>query len=43
MNEKAELAYEDYIKGLKYKDIADKHNVSVSTVKKYALKQVMYY
>ena len=36
MNEKAELAYEDYIKGLKYKDIADKHNISVSTVKSWA-------
>lgn len=36
MNEKAELAYEDYLKGLKYKEIAEKHNVSVSTVKSWA-------
>lgn len=36
MNEKAELAYEDYSKGLKYKEIAEKHNVSVSTVKSWA-------
>ncbi len=36
MNEKAELAYEDYLKGLKYKEIAKKHNVSVSTVKSWA-------
>lgn len=33
MNEKAELAYEDYLQGLKYKEIAEKHNVSISTVK----------
>ncbi|WP_243445004.1 phage terminase small subunit [Romboutsia maritimum] len=36
MNEKAELAYEDYLKGLKYKEIAEKHDVSVSTVKSWA-------
>lgn len=36
MNEKAELAYEDYLKGLKYKEIAEKHGVSVSTVKSWA-------
>ncbi|MCC3668051.1 phage terminase small subunit [Terrisporobacter mayombei] len=36
MNEKAEIAYEDYLKGLKYKQIAEKHNVSVSTVKSWA-------
>ena len=36
MNEKAQLAYEDYLKGLKYKEIAEKHNVSVSTVKSWA-------
>lgn len=36
MNEKAEIAYEDYSKGLKYKQIAEKHNVSVSTVKSWA-------
>lgn len=28
-----ELAYEDYIKGLKYREIAEKYNVSVNTVK----------
>ena len=33
MNEKAGLAYKDYLKGLKYKEIAELHNVSVSTVK----------
>lgn len=31
--EKWELAYRDYIEGLKYKDIADKYEVSVNTVK----------
>lgn len=36
MNEKAQLAYEDYLKGLKYKEIAEKHDVSVSTVKSWA-------
>lgn len=36
MNEKAEIAYEDYLKGLKYKQIAEKHNVSISTVKSWA-------
>lgn len=36
MNEKAEIAYEDYLKGLKYKQIAEKYNVSVSTVKSWA-------
>lgn len=36
MNEKAELAYEDYLQGLKYKEIAEKHNVSISTVKSWA-------
>lgn len=36
MNEKAELAYEDYLRGLKYKEIAEKHNVSISTVKSWA-------
>ena len=33
MNEVWELAYEDYIKGMKYKEIADKYNVSLNTVK----------
>lgn len=36
MNEKAELAYEDYLQGLKYKEIAEKHDVSISTVKSWA-------
>ncbi|MGO0903519.1 phage terminase small subunit [Clostridioides difficile] len=36
MNEKADLAHEDYLKGLKYKEIAEKHNVSLSTVKSWA-------
>lgn len=36
MNEKAEIAYEDYKKGLKYKEIAEKYGVSISTVKSWA-------
>ncbi|EGT5367748.1 DNA-binding protein [Clostridioides difficile] len=36
MNENADLAHEDYLKGLKYKEIAEKHNVSLSTVKSWA-------
>lgn len=36
MNEKSKLAYEDYLRGLKYKEIAEKHNVSISTVKSWA-------
>lgn len=36
MNEKAEIAYEDYLKGLKYKEIAGKYDVSISTVKSWA-------
>lgn len=31
--EKAELAYQDYKKGMKYKDIASKYDVSLNTVK----------
>lgn len=31
--EKWELAYDDYVNGMKYKDIAEKHGVSVNTVK----------
>ncbi|MCE5221862.1 MAG: helix-turn-helix domain-containing protein, partial [Clostridium sp.] len=31
--EKYELAEEDYIKGMKYKEIADKYEVSLNTVK----------
>ena len=31
-----EQAYEDYIKGMKYKDIADKYGVSLGTVKSWA-------
>lgn len=33
MKEKHELAYEDYLAGMKYKDIATKYDVSVSAVK----------
>lgn len=33
MKEKYELAYDDYISGMKYKDIAAKYGVSVSAVK----------
>lgn len=33
MKEKYELAYEDYLAGMKYKDIAAKYRVSVSAVK----------
>ena len=31
-----ELAYEDYCAGLKYKEIADKYNVKLSTIKSWA-------
>lgn len=31
--EKWELAYQDYVNGMKYKDIAEKHEVSINTVK----------
>ncbi|OFD76077.1 MULTISPECIES: phage terminase small subunit [Bacillus cereus group] len=33
MKQKYELAQEDYMQGMKYKDIADKYDVSVNTVK----------
>lgn len=33
LKENWELAYEDYLKGLKYKEIAEKYNVSINTVK----------
>ena len=33
MKENWELAYEDYMKGLKRKEIAEKYNVSINTVK----------
>ena len=36
MNENAKLAYEDYKKGMKYKEIAEKHKVSISTVKSWS-------
>ena len=36
MNENAKFAYEDYKKGMKYKEIAEKHKVSISTVKSWA-------
>lgn len=31
--EKSELAFQDYLSGMKYKDIANKYNVSLNTVK----------
>ena len=33
MTEKHELAYRDYKQGMKYKDIAEKHGVTINTVK----------
>lgn len=33
MKEKHELAYEDYLSGMKYKDIATKYSVTINTVK----------
>ncbi len=36
---KAEEAYKDYCKGMKYKDIADKYNVSLNTVKSWKRRQ----
>lgn len=33
MSEAAELAKEDYLKGMKYKDLAEKYSVSLNTVK----------
>ncbi|MBN8046929.1 helix-turn-helix domain-containing protein [Paraclostridium bifermentans] len=36
MNDKANIAYDDYLQGFKYKEIAEKHNVSISTVKSWA-------
>lgn len=36
MPEKAKQAYDDYKNGLKYKEIADKYEVSISTVKSWA-------
>lgn len=33
MKEKYELAYEDYLSGMKYKDIAAKYSVTINTVK----------
>ncbi|PGL14368.1 hypothetical protein CN912_06140 [Bacillus cereus] len=33
MKQKHELAQEDYMQGMKYKDMAEKHDVSVNTVK----------
>ena len=37
--EKYELAFEDFRKGLRYKDIAEKHGVSLSAVKSWAARQ----
>lgn len=36
MNDKQELAYKDYLNGMKYKDIAKKYDVSLSAVKSWA-------
>ena len=36
MTDKREQAYQDYLKGMKYPDIAEKYEVSVSTVKSWA-------
>ena len=33
-----DLAYQDYLAGMKYKDIAEKYNVSLSTVKSWAVR-----
>lgn len=33
MSDKKELAYQDYLNGLKYKEIAEKHGVTINTVK----------
>lgn len=38
MAEKYELAEKDYIKGMKYKDIAEKHDVSINTVKSWKVR-----
>lgn len=38
LDNKKALAYQDYLNGMKYKDIAVKHNVSLSLVKKWASK-----
>ena len=38
MAEKYELAEKDYIKGMKYKDIAEKHGVSINTVKSWKVR-----
>ena len=36
MDGKKDLAYQDYLAGMKYKDIAEKYNVSLSAVKSWA-------
>lgn len=36
MNGVKELAYQDYVNGMKYKEIADKYGVSLSTIKSWA-------
>lgn len=33
MSDVKDLAYKDYLAGMKYKDIAEKHNVSINTIK----------
>lgn len=41
MKEKYELAYDDYISGMKYKDIAAKYGVSVSAVSQVLEKPIL--
>lgn len=36
MKDKQEMAYEDYINGMKYKDIAEKYDTTINTVKSWA-------
>lgn len=38
MADKHELAEKDYVKGMKYKDIAEKHDVSINTVKSWKVR-----
>lgn len=37
MAEKHIQAYKDYVKGMKYKDLAEKYGVSVNTIKSWKL------
>ena len=36
MKDKQEMAYEDYLNGMKYKDIAKKYDTTINTVKSWA-------